>query len=223
MNILRQTLAVLAKEMTIELRTREIIYTTLLFGGIIVVVFAFGFTEGADPRQAAPGVLWTAMLFAGTVTINRTFDREREGNCISALTLVPGIGPPLFLGKFLANVIFLLALEVMVAPLVLVMFKFTSVPHPLGLALTLGLGVVAYASLGTLVGAMLAHVRLRGILLPLVLFPLMIPVFGVGVTATGTFLSGDALGWSYIPAMLAFDFLLLIVSAWLFSKLIETL
>lgn len=189
----RQTAAVLGKELRVELRTREILYTMGFFGLVIVVVFGFGLFEERSAQAAAPGVLWTALLLVGTTSVNRTFEREREGDCMTGLLLVPGIAPGLFLGKMLANLIFLLSTMALVGPLVLLVFKFERVPNAGGVVLAVLLGALGYAVLGTLVGGMLSQVRMRAILLPLVLFPMVIPVFGIGVTATASLLSeGDA-------------------------------
>lgn len=190
---LRQTAAVLGKELRVELRTREILYTMVFFGLVIVVVFGFGLFEERSARLAAPGVLWTALLLAGTISVNRTFEREREGDCLTGLVLVPGIAPGLFVGKMLANLVFLLVTMSLVGPLVLIVFKFGTVPNLGGVIATVALGSLGYAVLGTLVGGMLGQVRMRAILLPLVLFPMVIPVFGIGVTATASLLNeGDA-------------------------------
>lgn len=189
---LRQVSAIVGKELRIELRTREVLYTMVFFGLVIVVVFGFGLFERSSATRAAPGVLWTALLLAGTTSINRTFDREREGNCIMALSLVPGIAWSLFLGKMVANFLYLVITLSVVAPLVLLVFQFDRVPNAGGVVAALGLGALGYSILGTLVGGMLGQVRMRAIMLPLVLFPMVIPVFGIGVTATGALLSeGD--------------------------------
>jgi len=189
----RMTAAILGKELRVEMRTREIVYTMVFFGLVIVVVFGFGLFERATAHSAAPGVLWTALLLAGTVSINRTFEREREGSCLTALILVPRIAWPLFLGKMLANLVFVLLTMAFVAPLVLLVFQFEHVANAGGVVVAVLLGAIGYATLGTLVGGMLSHVRMRAILLPLVLFPLVIPVFGIGVTSTSALLTeGDA-------------------------------
>jgi len=220
---LKQVWVILIKELRVEARTKEILYTTLLFGVLIVVIFAFGFVDRKAATQAAPGVLWTSMLFAGTVSINRSFEREREGNCMAGLMLVPGTGLALFFGKFVANVLFLGALEVLIAPLVTLMFQLPKVPNVGAISLALALGVVGYAALGTLVGAMLSHVRLRAILLPVVLFPLVIPVLGIGVTVTGMLLADQPEAFQYLSIVAMLDLILIMVSAWLFDRLVETL
>ena len=176
-----------------ELRTREILYTMVFFGVVIVVVFGFGLFDRRTAHLAAPGVVWTALLLAGTVSLNRTFEREREGSCLTGLVLVPGIAPGLFVGKMLANLLFLGVTMCVVVPLVLLAFQFSHVPNVAGVVAAIVLGALGYAVLGTLVGGMLSQVRMRAILLPLVLFPMVIPIFGLGVTATGSLLSeGDA-------------------------------
>lgn len=189
----RQLRAVLSKELRVELRTREILYTMAFFGLVIVVVFGFGLFDRRTAALAAPGVLWTALLLAGTVSINRTFEREREGDCITGLVLVPGIAPALFVGKMLANLLFLMLTLCLIGPLVMLAFQYETVPNAGGVLLAVFLGAIGYSILGTLVGGMLGQVRMRAILLPLVLFPMVIPVFGIGVTATAKLLSqGDS-------------------------------
>lgn len=221
MSILRQTLAILAKELRMEWRTREIVYTMVFFGVVIAVVFSFGFFERAVAARATPGVLWTAVLFAGTVSVSRTFEREQEGNCIAALMLIPGTATSLFLGKVLANLFFLILMQVVVSPLIMLMLQLDALPNAGGVVAVLLLGSVGYAALGTLVGSMLSQVRMRGVLLPLVLYPLLIPIFGIGVTATAMLLDNRPEAWGYLPVLGALDFLLILVSWWLFGRLLE--
>jgi len=189
----QQVSAIVRKELLVELRTREVLYTMVFFGLVIVVIFGFGLYDRGAATRAAPGVLWASLLLAGTISINRTFDREREGNCITALMLVPGVSWSLFLGKAIANFMYLAITLAVVTPLVLLVFQFDTVPNVWGVVLSLLCGALGYAVLGTLVGGMLGQVQMRGILLPLVLFPMVIPMFGIGVTATNALLTeGDA-------------------------------
>ena len=189
-SLLKQSLAILGKELRVEWRTREVLYTMVFFGLVIVVIFGFGVFDRRGAADAAPGVLWAAMLLSGTITITRSFEREREGHCLRALALVPKIGWPLYLGKTLANLAFVMVTLLVVTPLTLFVFQLPRLDQAWALAAALALGAVGYTALGTLVGGMLSRVNMRSVLLPLVLFPLTIPLFGVGVVSTRTIMKG---------------------------------
>src|SRR6185437_3667731 len=176
MRFLRTVWLVTRKDLLIEARSKEILFTTLFFAVSCVLVFAFGFVrEGRAVTDAAAGILWIAVAFSGTLALGRAFERERQSETLRALMMAPVARPALYVGK-LASVLILLALvEAVVLPLVALMFQaplFDHLPYVLGLLLT---GTIGFAPVGTLFAAMLVRARSRDVLLPILLYPITIP------------------------------------------------
>lgn len=224
MSALRQAKALFLKDVRVELRTREVLSTALLFAIVLVTLFVFsGFSEVALMREAAPGVMWVCIAFLGTLVFGRTFQREREERAIAGLLLVPGVLDGLFFAKLGVNLLLLAVVEALLIPAVALAFRLDLIP-------VLGpfLGVVAlanlgYATLGTVLSAALASVRLREVILPLVLFPLILPLMVCGVSATSALIGqgAEAPIAPYIQLLVAFDLLFLALSRWLFSEAVD--
>ncbi|MFB6264756.1 MAG: heme exporter protein CcmB [Bradymonadaceae bacterium] len=199
---LRQTAAVLRKDLRRELRTREVLTTTVAFCVLLIVVFAFAFLRGNQSIAAVyPGILWVSVLFSATLVFTRTFAHESREGCLRALTLVPGAPTALYAAKLAANTLFCLVFEAIFLPLLSLAFGVTFDATLLGVAGILAVGTVGLAALGTMTGAMLVRNRLRDVLLPVVLYPLAVPVLIAGVEATRTRLAGGTaaapggIGW----------------------------
>ncbi len=223
--MMRQILAMIAKDLRIELRTREVVYTSLLFSVVLVTLFVFsGFGETADTRRAAPGVLWVSMTFVGTLVFGRTFQRERDERAVLGLLLAPGATKALYWAKLFVNLLFLGSVEVVLVPLVAALFKLQlgTVLGPL--TVLLAAGTLGFCALGTVLAAALSSLRLKEVLMPLVLFPLALPVLLAGVKGTSALI--DAPGWesiqSWLTLMIAFDLLFLVLSAWLFRQALDS-
>ena len=217
----RQIAVVVAKDLLLELRTREVLWTAGLFSVVLVTLFVFsGFETAAIARGAAPGVLWVSLAFVGTLVFTRTFQREKESRVLDGLLLVPGAVDALFVGKLIVNVLLLMALQVVLVPMVVATFR-VQLQAPAVLASALLLGTLGYCALGTVLSAALASVKLREVLLPLVLFPMAIPLFVAGVRAThsATVAGGDGQGW--IGLMAAIDVLYLVLASWLFRQAVD--
>jgi heme exporter protein B len=213
--------ALLAKDARIELRTREVLYTGLLFSAVLVTLFLFsGFETAALARDAAPGVLWVSLAFVGTVVFNRTIQREREDRVLAALLLVPGAARALWVSKLALNLALLVTIELLLVPLVAVTFAL-DVASPVALVGVLALGTLGYCALGTVLAAALAAVRLREVLLPLVLFPLSTPLLIAGVRATEALVEGSGAVMGWVQLLVAFDVLFLVVGQWLFGQALD--
>jgi len=181
-----------AKDLLIEVRTREILYTVVLFAVLIVVVFAFALLgQPGRGRAAAPGILWVACLFAGTLGLSRSAAREREGDTLTGLSISPASRAGLFVGKAAANLVWLLVTQALVLPLVGLLFGVDFGPRLGWHLLALLLGCIGFSSLGTLFSMMLLSSRLREVLLPLVFYPVVAPVLIGGVKASEALLVGD--------------------------------
>ena len=155
-----------------------------------MLVFAFGFVrEGRPVQDAAAGILWIAIAFSGTLALGRAFERERQGETLRALLLAPIDRPALYLGKLLGILILLAAVEVLVVPLVALMFQAPLFAHPLLMLGLLAAGTLGFAAVGTLFAAMLVRARSRDVMLPMLLYPITVPVIIAGVRGTAALLA----------------------------------
>ena len=209
------------KDLLIELRSREIVYTTLFFAVACVLVFAFGFVrEGRPLEDAAAGILWIAISFSGTLALGRAFERERQSETLRALMMAPIDRPALYLGKLLGILILLGAVEVVIAPLIALMFQASLFAFPLTMAGLLVAGTVGFASVGTLFAAMLVRARSRDVLLPVLLYPITIPVIIAGVRGTAALLQADpdpAMAHAWLSMLVFFDVVFVTLALWTFE------
>lgn len=217
--LLRQTWTIIRKDLLREWRSREILTTTVAFAVLLMVVFTFAFYHDEETISLVfPGILWVAIVFTGTLAIGRTFQHERHGDSLRALALIPGSERSLYLGKFTVNLVFMFLFELALVPLLLFTFN-VDITGTLGLhLLVIVVGTIGFAALGTLVSAMLVRNDLREVLLPIVLYPLLIPLLIAGVQVTAALLEGE--GWEevgvWIQAMALIDIAYLAVSLTLF-------
>lgn len=223
--VLRQVKALLRKDLLTEWRTRETLLTLLFFALLQVVIFVFSLWVDEDTgRMVGPGVIWIALAFTGTLAIDRSFAQEQEGETLTALVLVPGAAQAVFIAKTTLNILYMVLVELMVVPLVILMLD---VPVPAdgvpALVSALVAGTVGFASVGTVFSAMLLSVRRRGVLLPIILYPITIPLLVMGVAATAVVVGNYPLteAWSWIKVMIAADVLCLISGGWLFGYVTE--
>lgn len=185
MNPLKLIAVLAAKDLLIEYRTRQAFFTTLFFGVLILIIFNFAFDPGSKSIQdAKPGILWVSLLFPGIIQLNRSFQTERENGTFYGLILSPIDRGLLFLGKFLANWIFLFLLDVVIFGFFVIFYNVTMTGTTLWMIVLLVLVGIVYASVGTLFAAMVSDVRIRDVLLPILLFPILVPVVIAAVNAT---------------------------------------
>ena len=219
MSFARIAWLILRKDLTVEVRSGEVAFTTLLFAVSCVLVFAFAFVrEGIPPQGAAPAVLWIAVMFAGTLALGRTFDRERQSETLRALLLAPAGRPAVYTGKLLGIVVLLAGLQLLLVPLVAFLFQEPLFAHPFWLAAIMLAGTVGFSSVGTLFAAMLVRARSRDVLLPILLYPITIPVIIAGVRATATLLEPDFFDVEgvrvWVSLMVAYDTVFLTLARW---------
>ncbi|MBS1817833.1 MAG: heme exporter protein CcmB [Acidobacteria bacterium] len=223
MRFLRIAWLVLRKDVAIELRSYEILSTTLFFAVACVAIFSFAFVrEGQAPVDAAAGILWIAIAFSGTLALGRTFERERYGETLKALLLAPAPRPAIYLGKLLGIVALLFATEVIVVPMVAFLFSAPFFSRPGLLVALLGLGTIGYAAVGTLFAAMLVRARTRDVMLPILLYPITIPVIIAGVRGTSALLASpvdEPVAMLWIGLLSFFDVVFVTLSLWTFEPL----
>jgi heme exporter protein B len=219
----RTAWAVFVKDVTVEVRSREMLATTLFFALAVVLVFAVALVrDGRVVVDAAAGILWIAIAFSGTLALGRLFERERHTDTLRALLLAPAPRPAIYLGKLLAVLALLAAAELMLVPLVALLFDASLLQRPLLFALLLATGTLGFAAVGTLFAAMLSRARSRDVLLPVLLYPITIPVIIAGVRGTAAIaqpVPDEAMATFWIMVLVAFDAVFVTVSLWTFDPL----
>ncbi len=224
MSLLRQAGRVAWKDLRIELRSREILYTMGFFGALLVIIFSFGFPRDIRlVRVAAPGMLWVSMVFAGTIGLGRAFDRERENDTMRALLLSPVPRLAVFLGKAIAICALVVIVTLVVTVLLAILADAPLAQNPGMLALALLLGAIGFSTVGTVFAATLLKVRSRDVLLPVILYPLLVPLFVAGTYATEQMISATPqldISWYWIKFLGIYDLMFLVVSVWIFESLV---
>jgi heme exporter protein B len=219
----RVALLVLQKDVAIEVKSREILYTTLFFAVSCVLVFAFALVrDGRVVEDASAGILWIAIAFAGTLALGRTFERERYGETLRALLLAPAPRAAIYVGKLLGIVLLLVVAELMLVPLVALLFGAPLFARPLLLATLLLTGTVGFAAVGTLFAAMLVRSRTRDVMLPILLYPITVPVIIAGVRGTAALLQptpDEAVAEMWVALLLCFDVVFVTLALWTFEPL----
>jgi heme exporter protein CcmB len=220
-NFARVAVLVMRKDLTVELRSREIVYTTLFFAVSCVLVFAFGFVKDGRPLEdVSSAILWIAIAFSGTLALGRTFERERTNETLQALMLAPGDRPAIYAGKLLGIVVLLAAVEAVVVPLVALLFQAALFTRPVLLLALLLTGTLGFTAVGTLFAAMLVRARSRDVLLPVLLYPITIPVIIAGVRGTSALLQGEAgepMARAWIAMLVFFDVVFVTLALWTFE------
>ena len=212
---------ILRKDLTVEVRSGEIAYTTLFFAVACVLIFAFALVrEGKPPEDGAAGILWIAVMLAGNLALGRAFERERQAETLRALLLAPAPRPAVYLGKLLGIVVLLAAAEVLLVPLVALLFQARLLAHPLWLIAILAAGTTGFAAVGTLFAAMLVRARSRDVLLPVLLYPITVPVIIAGVRGTAALLQPELeveIVRFWLALLIAFDAVFVTLSLWTFE------
>jgi len=219
----RTAWTVFRKDLTVEVRSRETVATTLFFALSAVIVFAVALVkEGRVVADAASGILWVAIAFAGTLTLGRTFERERYTDTLRALLLAPSPRAAIYVGKLLAVLAVLLLVEAMLVPLVALLFDAALLQRPLLLLALLATGTVGFASVGTLFAAMLVRARSRDVLLPVLLYPMTIPVIIAGVRGTAALaqpVPDEPMATFWLMLLVSFDTVFVTLALWTFDPL----
>jgi len=220
----RRASAILWKDLVTELRTRQGFSAMLSFAAL--VLFLFSFAIGPDTellRRLAGGLLWVAIVFTGTLSLGRAFQSEEVAGGVRLLRLYPDDTRAIYLGKLAANLVLLAVLELVLWPAAAILFQVDLLPHALGLSLVAALGTFGFSTIGTFFSALTVHLRARELLLPLLLFPALIPVILGAVNATDGLLLGDPMGrlGGWVRLLGAYDVILFVVCLWIFPVVLE--
>jgi heme exporter protein B len=219
MALLSNAAALLGKEVRTEFRSRELLSTTIVFVLIVVVVFSFTFDPTTnESRRFGPGLLWMAFLFAASLMLQPCFLREQVNDTLSALRLAVSDPFAIFLAKICANTLFLLLTELIMLPVFAALFNVSFGGQLPGILLTFFLGSLGISTVGTALAAISAQARMRELLLPLLLLPLLTPILVVSTEVTIRLMMPEpAMEWKGIGLIVAYDVVFLTV-LWLFGE-----
>jgi heme exporter protein B len=221
-SFLRKVFAIAAKDVLAELRTRETLGGMFVFALLVVLIFNFSFELRVDNvREVVPGALWVTFTFAGMLGINRSFTLEKDQGSLEGMLLAPVDRSAIYLGKTCANVLFMFVVEVVMVPAAAIFFNVPLFSVPL-LAVIL-LGTIGFAAVGTLLSSVSVNTRAREVMLPLLLFPISVPVVIAAVKITASLLDpttveDPAIWWQLL---IAFDVIFLAVSSLVFEYTVE--
>ncbi|MFH1277162.1 MAG: heme exporter protein CcmB [Candidatus Eisenbacteria bacterium] len=213
--------AILAKDLLVELRTRQGIFTMTLFSVLSVLLLAFAFEPTREETMfIGPGLLWIAFAFSGTIGLEHTLALERDMGGMEGLLLAPMDRGVIYIAKLAANVLFMYIAEILTLPFFVLFFNVDILPLLPSMLLLNLLGTVGFCSVGTLLVAVTAQTRLKGVILPVLLFPVIVPVLLAAVEGTGAIFRGDPAG-TPIKILIAFDIIFVTTSFLTFGYALE--
>lgn len=228
----RRVWAVVRKDLLIERRAKAAFNAMAFFAGLVLLTFGFALgpdvpageaRQGTLLQELAPGLLWVTILFAGVLAVDRSFQLELERGGLDALRLYPGDRKALYVGKLIANVSIMLVMEILVCPFAGILYSLDLWPRLPGLAGVAILATTGFAAMGTFYAAITANLRARQVLLPLLMFPVLLPVMLAAVKATDLVMHGDPMGQlgSWVKLLAAADVLFLTTCLLVFEYVLE--
>jgi heme exporter protein B len=221
---MKGVLAILWKDIISEARTREMMNSMFIFAILIIVVFQFAFSPGTERiHEIASGVLWVAFLFAGILGLNRSFAIERDRGCLRGLLLCPVDRSVIYLGKVLGNLIFIMAVNLITLLVFVIFFNISVLPVLAKLMIIVLLATIGYSAVGTLFSAISCNTRMREVMLPILMLPIMVPVIIAAVKATVSLFSGGSeADFTFgLRLMGVFDAVFIVVSIAVFDYVVE--
>jgi heme exporter protein B len=221
-SFLRAIWAVVWKDLAAEMRSRELLSAMLVFALLVILIFNFALELDAKTRATVTsGVLWVTFTFAGTLGLSRSMAMEKDRGCLDGLLLAPVDRAAIYFGKTIGNLVFMLLVEAIVLPVYSLLYN-TNLFNP-GLLLVILLGSIGYVVVGTLLSSMAVQTRTRDVLLPILLFPVIIPVIIAAVRASTGFLQGLEMAeiWPWLNLLIVFDVLFTAVAFMVFDYVVE--
>jgi heme exporter protein B len=220
----RAVAAIVWKDLAAELRSRELLSAMLVFALLMILIFNFALDLDASTKKSkniTAGVLWATFAFAGTLGLNRSLAAEKDRGCMDGLLLAPVDRTSIFFGKAIGNLIFMLIVEAIVLPVYSILYT-VNLFHPALLGVVL-LGSLGYVTVGTLLASMAVQTRTRDMLLPILLFPVIIPVLVAAVKASGGILESVPAAeiWPWVNLLLVYDVIFVAVAFMLFDYVVE--
>ncbi len=225
MNPWQVILTIAAKDWRIEGRARDVLTATIFFAGLVVMILAFAFgPETVRLRQAAPGVLWVAIAFASILAASRAFASEAEDGALEALLLYPVPHELIYLGKLLSNIGLMLMLALLVVPLTVLLYDVKVGENLPLLLLTVFLGVIGFSIISTFQSSLTVNLRARESLLPVLIFPLVVPVV-IGAVKATTLIVTNGSGveiWGWLRLLIGFNVVYITVCTLVFPFAVES-
>jgi heme exporter protein B len=218
----RKVGAITWKDALTELRTKEVVFTVLVFAILVIVIFNFAFGTTAEAMAlVGPGILWVTFAFSGVLSLNRAFVTEREAGCLEGLMAAPMSREAVYIGKMLGSLISMLVVEIVALPIFALFFNLNVFSPPI-IVITL-LATIGFVAVGTLFSALAVNTRAREMVLPILFLPIVVPVIIAAVKASGLALTGGS--WSdmfqWLQIIVAFDVIFLVVCYLVFGFVIE--
>lgn len=221
---IEQIRAIVWKDFVTEFKTRELFSSMFVFGLLVILIFIFSVNLSiVKATDVGPGILWVAILFAGTLGLSRSFALEKENGCLQGLMLTPVDRSAIYFGKMISNLIFLLILESFLLPVFMVFFNVEVLSHLGSLAIVIVLGTLGFSALGTLLSSLASNLKTREIMLPILLYPLMVPVAIGAVRMTHQVLIGKSLAdmGNWLGLIICFDVIYIAVSIMTIDYILE--
>jgi len=233
MSDVRRAMALVRKDMITERRSKAAFNAMAFFAAMVLFIFSFALGPDAPEMSAGPGqtllqylwpgLLWVAIFFTGMLALGRSFQIEMESGGMEALRLYPGDKKAVYAGKLIANLIVLAAMEAILIPVSAILYNidlWTKLPALLGVAM---LGSLGFAAVGTFYAALTANLRARDVMLPVLVFPILVPIVVAAVKATTLVIRGDPMGemWTWLRIMGLVDIVLLTVCTLTFEFALE--
>ena len=219
---LRAVWAVIWKDLSAELRSRELLSAMLVFALLVILIFNFALDLDVSARfSVTSGVLWVTFAFAGTLGLNRSMAVEKDRGCLDGLLLAPVDRAAIYFGKAIGNLVFMLMVEIIVLPVYSALYNVNLfIP---GLLVVTLLGSIGYVAVGTLLATMAIQARTRDVLLPILLFPVVLPVLLGGVKASGFYLEGREMDviWPWINLLIVYDVIFIAIAFMVFDFVVE--
>jgi heme exporter protein B len=219
MSLFSNTAVLLSKELRTEFRSRELLTTTVVFILVVLILFSFAISPTTEEsREFGPGLLWLAILFAASLMLQPCFLREQSNDTLSSLRLAVSDPFSIFLAKLIANTLFLLLTELIMLPFFAIFYNVPILPEFHWLMVVLFLGSLGISVAGTALSAISAQARMRELLLPLLLLPLLTPVLVVSATVTVSLFEREPIVKGKGIAFLAVFDVVFLTALWLFGE-----
>jgi heme exporter protein B len=224
MSFLRQVKAIIWKDMVSEFRTKEMMSAMLIFSFLVIVIFAFAFDPTRETTRAVfPGVIWVGITFAAILGLNRSFLSEKENDSLVGLMLTPADRSVIYFAKVIGNLMLVSLVVLISMPLYFIFFNFRWSGSTLLLALVIFLATLGFISVGTFLAALSANTRTSEILLPIIVFPIAVPVIIAAVESTAMVLGSGAYDGitSWLALLVLYDVVFIVVPFVLFDYVLE--
>lgn len=213
------------KDLVSEMRSRETISSMFFFALIVILVFSFSFSmDQQTARELIAGIIWVAFAFTGIIGLGRSFSMELQNDCLEFLQMSPVSKGAVYLGKVVANLVFMLSVEIILFPMFVIFFNLDVIEEIHILLLIFFLATFSLSAVGTLFSALTVQIRAREVMLPILLLPLVVPVMIAAVEATKGALGGDPFtGYQqWLELLVIFNVTFTIASFWMFEFVMDS-